>query len=41
MYILPDCPLISDEEREAVYKIRDAALADRSRVMRFRPTLHG
>jgi hypothetical protein len=36
-HISPDCPLISDKEREAIAKRREAALADRSRVMRFRP----
>jgi hypothetical protein len=37
-HISPDCPLISDEEREATAKRREAALADRSRVVRFRPS---
>jgi hypothetical protein len=37
-HISPDCPLISDEEREAIAKRREAALADRSRVVRFRPS---
>jgi hypothetical protein len=35
-HISPDCPLISDEEQEAIAKRREAALADRSRVVRFR-----
>jgi hypothetical protein len=34
----PESPLISDEEREAIAKRREAALADRSRVVRFRPS---
>jgi hypothetical protein len=37
-HISPDCPLISDEEQEAIAKRREAALADRSRVVRFRPS---
>jgi hypothetical protein len=37
-HISPDCLLISDEEREAIAKRREAALADRSRVVRFRPS---
>jgi hypothetical protein len=37
-HISPDCPLISDEEREAIAKRREAALADRSRVVGFRPS---
>jgi hypothetical protein len=37
-HISPDCPLISDEEREAIAKRREAALAGRSRVVRFRPS---
>jgi hypothetical protein len=36
-HISPDCPMISDEEREAITKRREVALADRSRVVRFRP----
>jgi hypothetical protein len=36
-HISPDCPLISDEEREAIAKRREAAFADRSCVVRFRP----
>jgi hypothetical protein len=36
-HISPVCPLIYDEEREAIAKRREAALADRSRVVRFRP----
>jgi hypothetical protein len=37
-HISPDCPLLSDEEREAIAKRREAALADRSPVVRFRPS---
>jgi hypothetical protein len=37
-HISPDCPLISDEERKAIAKSREAALSDRSRVVRFRPS---
>jgi hypothetical protein len=37
-HISPDCPLISDEERDAIAKRREAALADRSRVVRFHPS---
>jgi hypothetical protein len=37
-HISPDCPFISDEEREASAKRREVALADRSRVVRFRPS---
>jgi hypothetical protein len=37
-HISPDCPLISDEEREDIAKRREAALADRSRVVRFHPS---
>jgi hypothetical protein len=36
-HISPDCPLISDEERDAIAKRREAALVDRSREVRFRP----
>jgi hypothetical protein len=35
-HISPECPLISDEEREAIANRREAALAKRSRVVRFR-----
>jgi hypothetical protein len=37
-HISPDCPSISDEEREAIAKRREAALADMSRMVRFRPS---
>jgi hypothetical protein len=37
-YISPDCPLISDEEREAIAKRREVSPADRSRVVCFRPS---
>jgi hypothetical protein len=36
-HISPECSLISDQEREVIAKRREAALADRSRVVRFRP----
>jgi hypothetical protein len=37
-HISPDCPLISDEEREDIAKRREDAPANRSRVVRFRPS---
>jgi hypothetical protein len=37
-HISPDCPLISDEELEAIAKRREASLADKSHVVRFRPS---
>jgi hypothetical protein len=39
--ISPDCPLISDEEREAVFTRIEAALVDKSRVVRSVLLLHG
>jgi hypothetical protein len=36
-HISPDCLLISGEEREDIAKRREAAIADRSRVVRFNP----
>jgi hypothetical protein len=37
-HLSPECSLISDEEREAIAKRRETALAGRSRVVRFRPS---